>query len=142
MVDLWSPSDAGVMPLPSGRLVRGRGLRRPMPSGPAPTYGVYLLGDPPPEFGWQSHWLKWRDFWLPADRAEAARRFGGALEHAGTERVEFACYGGKGRTGTALACLVILDGVDPADATAYVRLYYNSHAVETPWQKRFVKQFA
>ena len=35
----WDPVGAGVLRLPSGRLVRGRGLRRPLPDGPVPTYG-------------------------------------------------------------------------------------------------------
>ena len=32
------------MRLPSGRLIRGRGLRNPLPVGQTPTFGVYLLG--------------------------------------------------------------------------------------------------
>jgi hypothetical protein len=141
MSEAWSAGGAGVLRLPSGRLVRGRGLRNPMPSGPAPTFGVYLLGEAPPEFGWESRWLRWRDFWLPADRAEADRVLTEVWERATTERVELACNGGKGRTGTALACLAIIDGVPPAEATDYVRANYSSHAVETPWQKRFVTRY-
>ena len=34
--------------MPSGRLVRGRGLRDPMPTGHPPAFGVYLLGEEPP----------------------------------------------------------------------------------------------
>ncbi|MGH3781040.1 MAG: protein-tyrosine phosphatase family protein [Pseudonocardiaceae bacterium] len=56
-------------------------------------------------------------------------------------RVEIACTGGLGRTGTALACLAILDGVVAAEAVGYVRAHYNSRAVETPWQRRFVSRF-
>ncbi|MFZ2527773.1 MAG: protein phosphatase, partial [Rhodococcus sp. (in: high G+C Gram-positive bacteria)] len=40
--ELWDPAAAGVLRLPSGRLVRGRGLRRPVPDGPLPTFAVYL----------------------------------------------------------------------------------------------------
>ncbi len=36
-----------------------------------------------------------------------------------------ACSGGRGRTGTALACLTILDGVPAADAVRYVRQHYD-----------------
>ncbi len=64
-----------------------------------------------------------------------------ALERSGSERVEFACSGGRGRTGTALACLAVLDGAPAAEAVAYVRRTYDPHAVETPWQKRFVRRF-
>jgi protein-tyrosine phosphatase len=62
-------------------------------------------------------------------------------QRAECERVEVACSGGQGRTGTALACLAIIDGVLPADAVAYVRRHYNRRAVETPWQRRYVITF-
>ncbi|TGA98824.1 protein phosphatase, partial [Streptomyces sp. MZ04] len=51
------------------------------------------------------------------------------------------CGGGKGRTGTALACIAVLDGVPSGDAVAYVREHYAARAVETPWQRRFVTRF-
>jgi len=57
------------------------------------------------------------------------------------ERVELACGGGRGRTGTALTCLAVLDGVPPAEAVAYVREHYDPWAVETPWQRRYVARF-
>jgi protein-tyrosine phosphatase len=57
------------------------------------------------------------------------------------ERVEIACSGGRGRTGTALACLVVLDGLPGREAIAYVRRHYDRHSVETPWQRRFVARF-
>ncbi len=139
----WEEGQPGVLRLPSGRLVRGRGLRRPLdPGAPSPTYGVYLLGKRPPEVPWESHWLRWPDFRLPADRTAARAAFVEAWERSAAERVEFACAGGRGRTGTALACLAVLDGVPPDDAVAYVRGHYDRHAVETPWQKRYVRNFA
>ncbi|MCF2527722.1 protein-tyrosine phosphatase family protein [Yinghuangia soli] len=141
MTGTWSPEDPGVLRLPSGRLVRGRGLRNPQPPGPDPAYGVYLLGKPPPASAWESRWLRWPDFRLPADKAEARAVFSDALRRSGTERVEFACGGGRGRTGTALACLAVLDGVPADEAVAFVRRAYDRHAVETPWQKRYVRQF-
>jgi hypothetical protein len=138
---LWQAGEAGVLALPSGRLVRGRGLRDPMPSGHAPTLGVYLLGDPPPEFGWASRWIRWPDFRVPADPAYARKVLIEALAATESERVEIACWGGRGRTGTALACLAVLDGVPAAEAVDYVRQHYHPRAVETPWQKRFVRRF-
>ena len=140
---LWDESDPGVLRLPSGRLVRGRGLRRPLdPAAPVPSYGVYLLGKQPPAFSWESHWLRWPDFRLPTDRATARTVLIDAWTRAATERVELACGGGRGRTGTALACLAVLDGVPAEEAVAYVRARYDRHAVETPWQRRFVRNFA
>lgn len=128
--------------LPSGRLVRGRGLRDRMPSGHPPQFGVYLLGSAPPEFGWTSRWVRWPDFWLPSDPAYAAEILTETLRRADGERVEVACGGGRGRTGTALACLAVLDGVAPGEAVAFVRRHYHRRAVETPWQRRFVERFA
>ena len=58
-----------------------------------------------------------------------------------TERVEIAFAGRRGRTGTALACLAVLDGVPGREAVAYVRKRCASRAVETPWQRRFVTRF-
>ncbi|HEY7224376.1 MAG TPA: hypothetical protein VH561_12425 [Micromonosporaceae bacterium] len=50
-------------------------------------------------------------------------------------RVEVACRGGRGRTGTALAALSILDGLAPRAALAWLRRTYDPGAVETPWQR-------
>ncbi|MFJ4471002.1 protein phosphatase [Streptomyces sp. NPDC089424] len=138
----WDERMPGVLRLPSGRLVRGRGLRRPLdPAAPAPSFGLYLLGEPPPAFPWESRWISWPDFRLPRDRADARAALAGAWRRAGGERVEIACGGGRGRTGTALACLAVLDGVPPEEAVAYVRAGYDRRAVETPWQRRYVRGF-
>jgi len=134
----WPAGAPGVLALPSGRMVRGRGLRHPTPAGPEPDYGVYLLGHQPPEVGWESRWVRWPDFRLPADRSDAAAALREVWERAPGERVEIACAGGLGRTGTALAWLAVLDGVAPGEAVAYVRAHYAPRAVETPWQRRFV----
>ncbi|CAL9592247.1 hypothetical protein SUDANB121_05281 [Nocardiopsis dassonvillei] len=142
MTTTWHPDAAGVLRLPSGRLVRGRPLALPLPEGPMPDLGVYLLGRAPAPVPWESRWVRWPDFRLPADPAALAGELAGALERAADERVEFACLGGRGRTGTALSCLAVLDGVPPGEAVAYVREYYSPHAVETRRQERFVADFA
>jgi hypothetical protein len=138
---IWEPATAGVLRLPSGRLVRGRGLKHALPPGPAPDFALYLLGQPPPPVEWASRWVLWPDFRLPSNHADARDAFQEAWMRAETERVEVACAGGRGRTGTALACLAVLDGVPNRDAVGYVRLHYSPHAVETPWQRRFVLHF-
>jgi hypothetical protein len=137
---MWTSGEHGVLALPSGRLIRGRGLRESPPQRDA-QFGLYLLGKPPPEFGWPSVWVRWPDFRLPADRAAASEAFAEALRRAEHERVEVACGGGRGRTGTALACIAVLDGVPADEAVAYVRRHYHPRAVETPWQKRYVARF-
>jgi hypothetical protein len=140
MGETWDPGEPGVLMLPSGRLVRGRALRLPLP-GAVPALGVYLLGAEPPAVHWDSRWVRWPDFGLPADRAFATRVLAEAWRRAAHERVEVACAGGRGRTGTALACLAVLDGVPRSDAVAFVRERYDPRAVETPWQRRFVAHF-
>jgi protein-tyrosine phosphatase len=67
--------------------------------------------------------------------AEAHRRA------AAGQRVEVACRGGIGRTGTALACIAQLGGVSAEDAIEWVREHYDARAVETPWQQRYVRRF-
>ncbi|GAA0806031.1 phosphatase domain-containing protein [Spirilliplanes yamanashiensis] len=136
----WDPDGAGVLRLPSGILVRGRALRRPLPPGPPPEFGLYLLGAPPAPVPWPSAWLRWPDFRLPADRPAAVTALRDLLHRAATARTEIACGGGRGRTGTALACLAVLDGVPPGEAVAWVRARYDRRAVETPWQRRWVER--
>lgn len=112
-----------------------------MPTDPRPTFGVYLLGRPPAPVPWEARWVRWPDFWLPADREYAERVLHEAWRRAAGERVEVACAGGRGRTGTALACLAVIDGVPPDEAVDFVRRGYDSRAVETPWQRRYVARF-
>ena len=139
--DRWDPAGPGVIRLPSGRLVRGRALRQPLPPGPSPTFAVYLLGAPPAPVEWESRWLRWPDFGLPRDRVPAREVLREAWERAATGRVEVGCGGGRGRTGTALACLAVLDGVPAGKAVDFVRSHYHRRAVETPWQRWYVARF-
>ena len=132
----------GVLCLPSGRLVRGRGLRRPVPDGALPEFGLYLLGKPPARMPWDTRWLRWPDFRLPADQDDARDALGDTWCRAEDERVEVACSGGRGRTGTAFACLAVLDGVPAGEAVSFVRAHYDTRAVETPWQRRYVMRFS
>lgn len=141
MSETWYPSAPGIVRLPSGRLVRGRGLGRPAPDGASPAFGVYLLRRPPPAVPWESRWLRWPDFRLPAVEAEVLPALTEAWQRARTERVEIACAGGRGRTGTALACLAILDGVPNFMAVAFVREHYDPGAVETFGQRRYVARW-
>jgi len=136
----WDDGTPGLLRLPSGLRVRGRGLRRPLPDGPQPDFGVYLL-DRAPEIPWASTWVRWPDFRLPRDPEALRAALLEAHRRAATERVELACGGGRGRTGTALACLAVLDGVPAEEAVAYVRSRYDRRAVETPAQRRFVAAF-
>lgn len=90
---------------------------------------------------WESQWIRWPDFWLPSDRLAFRQSLVELWQRAVGERVEIGCVGGRGRTGTALACLAVLDGVPPSLAVGFVRERYDPRAVETPWQRRYVARF-
>lgn len=142
VVGMWQAEAAGVMALPSGRLVRGRGLCRTfVESADVPAFGIYLLAARPDLMSWDCRWVRWPDFGLPSERPDARAALCEAWRRAEHERVEVACAGGMGRTGTSLACLAVLDGVPASEAVAYVRENYHPRAVETPAQDRFVTQF-
>ncbi|GLZ33461.1 protein-tyrosine-phosphatase [Lentzea sp. NBRC 105346] len=127
----------GAVQLPDGAWVRGRGLRNPMPAGPEPEFGLYLAKGPAP--AWPHERIDWPDFWVPRDDADAIAKIRDLHARAvAGQRVEVACAGGKGRTGTVFACLAIVAGVAPENAVAWAREHYDRHAVETPWQKRWV----
>jgi protein-tyrosine phosphatase len=128
----------GIVETPDGRRIRGRGLRRPLPAGERPEFGVYLLGRDPGRFDWEHRWVRWPDFRTPASTSDAISALREAYERAATERVEIACRGGVGRTGTALAGIAVLAGVPAPEAVAWVRRRYDEHAAETPWQRRWV----
>ncbi|WP_430501518.1 protein-tyrosine phosphatase family protein [Micromonospora trifolii] len=131
----WS-EQSGVLVLPSGAMVRGR--RVAAATSPA-DFAVLLARGPNP--AWPHRRIRWPDFWVPLDRAEALDVLREALRRAHDgERVEVACRGGVGRTGTALAALAILDGLPVERAVPFVRAGYHPKAVETPWQRRWLRR--
>jgi protein-tyrosine phosphatase len=86
--------------------------------------------------------VRWRDFGLPSDPTDLRAALTEVRERSADTRVEVACGGGTGRTGTALACLAVLEGLPPAEAVDYVRAGYRPRAVETKGQRGFVTRFA
>ncbi|MEU5790130.1 protein-tyrosine phosphatase family protein [Micromonospora purpureochromogenes] len=131
----WSET-TGVVVLPSGATVRGRRV-----GDPASPADFALLLAPGPAPAWPHRRIRWPDFWLPLDRADALDALAEALRRAHDgARVEVACRGGVGRTGTALAALAILDGLPPDRAVGWVRERYHPRAVETPWQRRWLRR--
>jgi protein-tyrosine phosphatase len=141
VIATWTPGGAGVLALPSGRLVRGRGLRGPNPDGPDPKFALYVVASEPFGVAWEFRWVAWPDYGLPADPPAMRRALVEAWERADRERVEVGCMGGRGRTGTALACIAVLDGVPADQAVEYVRRHYHPDAVETEEQRQFVAAF-
>ncbi|MEH0983033.1 protein-tyrosine phosphatase family protein [Micromonospora sp. CPCC 205556] len=126
----------GVVVLPSGATVWGR---RVGDSASPADFALLLAPGPVPS--WPHRRIRWPDFWVPLDRADALDALDEALRraHAGS-RVEVACRGGVGRTGTALAALAVLDGLPSDDAVRWVRERYHPRAVETPWQRRWLRR--
>ena len=131
----WA-GERGVVRLPGGALVRGRRLG----DAPSPAdFAVVLARGPLPS--WPSRRIAWPDFWVPIDTRDALAALREAQRRAASgERVEVACRGGVGRTGTALAALAVLDGLSPADAVHWVRAAYHPRAVETPWQRWWLRR--
>jgi hypothetical protein len=127
--------DTGLVTLPSGNRVRGRRLGAP--ACPADFALILAPGPVPP---WPHRHIRWPDFWIPTDRDDALEALREARHRAhADERVEVACRGGIGRTGTALAALAILDGLSPREALIWVRSAYDHRAVETLWQQRWLR---
>ena len=126
----------GVVRLPGGGFVRGRRLK----DAPTPADFTLVLADGPvPD--WLSRRVSWPDFWVPVNTADALDALHEARRRARAgERVEVACRGGVGRTGTALAALAVLDGMSPEDAVHWVRANYHRRAVETPWQRWWLRR--
>src|SRR5690606_25182923 len=120
---------AGVVELPDGRRVRGARARRPR-SGPRADFTVYLLARDPSPDGATSGGVGWPAFGWPASPEDAVAALREAHARAAAGRVEVACAGGIGRTGTALAVLAVLGGVAPDDAVGWVRAHYHPRAVE------------
>ncbi len=141
------PLLAGALQLPDGSWIRGRGLRHPLPEGTTPDFGLYLGAGRlrrrhESELRWPHAWIQWPDFLLPRDRDAAVQQIRALYERARAgAAVEVACGGGVGRTGTVVACLAILAGLDPAGAVGWTREHHHHRAVETPWQRRWVLRF-
>ncbi|MFG2228237.1 protein-tyrosine phosphatase family protein [Streptomyces sp. NPDC048644] len=140
MAEQWNTGTPGVIRLPSGRLIRGRGLRNDLPEGQTPTLAIHLTGNRPPELPWKSMWTPWRDFSLPADPDDAIRKLRLAYERAASERIEVCCGGGVERTGTALSVMCVFEGMDPKEAVTWMRRNYHPRAVEVSWQRRFIRR--
>lgn len=120
--------------LASGWLQRKAGV-------PTPDFGLYL--DPQWTPTWPAVLLEWPDLSVPSDRDAADEQIRDAFERARAgEKVEVACIGGHGRTGTVLACMAILAGVPAAEAVEWVRARYCRRAVQEPSQQYWIERYA
>jgi protein-tyrosine phosphatase len=80
-----------------------------------------------------------RDVDVPADRAAFGAWLDGCRKRVATgQRIAVACLGGLGRTGTAVACLLIDAGLE-ADAAIRLTRETRHGTIETPAQESFVR---
>ena len=77
---------------------------------------MYLLARDPGPVEWEHRCVRWPDFRTPTSTNDAISTLQDAYERSATERVQIACGGGVGRTGTALAGTAVQAGVPRAEA--------------------------
>jgi len=126
---------------PDGTRVRASPISERQAEDPERAFGLYLDKQWDPT--WEACVIDWPDFGLPEDPEAAADDIAAAFDRARSgELVEVGCLGGRGRTGTALACMAVLAGVPGDEAVAWIRQAYRPEAVETPEQEDWVRWFA
>lgn len=80
------------------------------------------------------------DYGVPEDANLLSKGLRCLLREAKKGRViEIGCMGGHGRTGTTLACLLVLQGMNPVEAIRGVQRRYCPEAVESVSQEQFVR---
>ena len=130
-----------IVTFPDGSRVRASSLAERREDDPERAFGLYLDEHWAPT--WPAELVAWPDFGLPDAPEVAARQITDAFGRAQRgELVEVGCLGGSGRTGTVLACMAVLAGVEPSEAVTWVRRNYRPEAVETSAQERWVAWFA
>ena len=91
---------------------------------------------------WGDPHFPWEDMGVPDDMTAFREAVLRALRSAEQGRVvEIGCLAGHGRTGTTLACLLVLQGMDASSAIDRIRREYCPRAVETDKQMDFVGTF-
>lgn len=135
----------GVVEFPSGRRIRGRSWRTHVEDCAdlcimlTTSVGSRLGRSGLTSSAKETIAIDWPDLRLPRRTSQAHEILKEAYERSATERVEIVCGGGVGRTGTALAIIGVLDGLEPQEAIEFVKEHYNQDSVETPAQRAFVR---
>jgi len=132
--------------LPNGTVIQARGLSDyvSVDGDRDPDYGLYLDDRWKHRvIPWPHVFVDWDDFGLPQDERSLFDAIRHAWEIAQTgASIEVGCYVGTGRTGTTVACLAVLGGVDAANAVVWTRENYDPWAVEGAQQEDLVSRFA
>ena len=127
--------------LPDGTRIRALPISERTEHDNERDFGLYMDERWRPT--WAAETIAWPDFGLPSDPKAAAAQIENAFSRARRgERVEIGCLGGRGRTGTVLACMAVLAGLQASDAVVWVRANYDPLAVETQDQAEWVLWFA
>jgi protein-tyrosine phosphatase len=83
----------------------------------------------------------WPDLGIPRNPRRFKRALRWVLEQAsGGRRVEVGCAGGHGRTGTTLAGLLVIQGMNPREAVRRVRRSYCDEAIESREQASMIRR--
>lgn len=80
--------------------------------------------------------LKWPDLSAPW---QVGPGFWARLYQSLPHATMVCCVGGHGRTGTAIACLLVASGMDPDLAILTVRTKHCRRAIETPEQEKYIR---
>lgn len=106
-----------------------------------PTFGLYADAMWARTAEWRNEIINWPDFGLPTNKDIALDQIEDAFNRArdGVD-VDLGCIGAHGRTGTILACMVLLADpeIEPAKACAWVWENYCKEAIENKSQEWFV----
>ena len=131
------------MQLRDGRQVDGASLRQARAGVPSDAFVLYLLGRRPRgDVSEGRRWVQWRDFGTPASTEDALDALREAHRRAADGPVLIVCCGGVGRTGTALAVLLLMEGASVDEAVDRVRREHHPRAVETRGQRRWLHEVA
>lgn len=85
-------------------------------------------------------WIPIKDFSVPTDKKEFAAQIELVRDEILNGKILMVgCFGGKGRTGLFLSCLLKTFNIQ--NPINYVRENYNIHACETVEQELFVEEF-
>lgn len=84
----------------------------------------------------------WEDWGVPANHQLFRRALRWLLKEASRgKKIEIGCMGGHGRTGTALACLLMVQGLGHSRAVSKVWSRYCEEAIESRNQLDFIRSF-
>lgn len=110
----------------SGTIVASPGAKLPFAHGPRDRGSIIIY--------------PWEDWGVPESMPCLRRALTWLLKQIGDGKVvEVGCMGGHGRTGTALACMLVLQGLTAKRAINRIWSDYCEEAIETQRQIEFIK---